>query len=81
MFSHRLEYLNTWSPVGATVWKGCGAFGNLTARSEPLRSGHGVYECSLLPVLSHCFLSVGKNVICHLPTPYATPSPYHDESF
>lgn len=26
---HRPVYLNSWSPVGATVWEGCGTSGTL----------------------------------------------------
>lgn len=74
MFSHRPVYLNSWSPVSATVWEGCGTLGTLLGEVHHWDQTLSVYSFAPLPILSHCFVGVDVNVTCHLPTPSTMPS-------
>lgn len=66
MFSHR--------PVGATVWENCGTLRTFLGEEHHWDQALSVYSFAPLPILSHCFVGMDVNVICHLPTPSAMPS-------
>lgn len=74
MFSHRPVYLNSWSLVGATVWESCGTLGTFLGEEHHWDQALSVHSFAPLPILSHCFVGVDVNVICHLPTHSAMPS-------
>lgn len=64
---HRLNSLNTWSPVGVAVCQGCGMF--LRGRVLLEEVCHWGQALPCFPFLSLCFLCLEENVISHLPAP------------
>lgn len=67
--SHRFMYLNSWSPVGGSVWESHGTFRRRSLLKEVpyWRCVLRVYKLLLVPFL--CFLHVDENVTSQLPVP------------
>jgi hypothetical protein len=65
MSPHRLNYVNTWSPAGGTVWRCLESFDSIRCVTEGWLSESVLHPPSiLLSLLSVCEQSCGLSASC-----------------